>query len=157
MFVLHAAALHGNPFDGHTLGRVLKETAGLTGVTPRRAHVDRGYRGHKQDRAVFDPETRQDVKPPWRVYISGRRNLSPAIKAELRRRAAVEPVIGHIKDDHGMDRNHLKGRHGDQFNVKMAAVGYNFRRILQWLEDFAQFLRSLWRAAFVDTLRFAAC
>jgi IS5 family transposase len=64
MFVLHAAALHGNPFDGHTLGRVLAETAEMTGVTPKRVHVDKGYRGHRQDRAVFDPETRRDVPPP---------------------------------------------------------------------------------------------
>ena len=67
MFVLHAAALHGNPFDGHTLGRVLAATAELTGVTPKRVHVDKGYRGHRQDRAVFDAETRRDVRPPWRV------------------------------------------------------------------------------------------
>ena len=65
-FVLHAAALHGNPFDGHTLGRVLAATAELTGVTPKRVHVDKGYRGHRQDRAVFDAETRRDVRPPWR-------------------------------------------------------------------------------------------
>ncbi len=64
MFVLQAADLHGNPFDGHTLGRVLAETAELTGVTPKRAHVDKGYRGHKQDRAVFAAETRRDVRPP---------------------------------------------------------------------------------------------
>lgn len=157
MFVLHAAALHGNPFDGHTLGRVLAETAELTGVTPKRVHVDKGYRGHRQGEAVFDPETRRDVKPPWRVYISGRRNLPPAVNAELRRRAGIEPVIGHMKGDHGMHRNHLKGRHGDQFNVKMAAVGYNFRRLLQWLQDFVRFLMSLWRAFLGSTVRCADC
>ena len=102
-------------------------------------------------------ETRRDVRPPWRVYISGRRALPPAIKAELRRRAGIEPVIGHLKGDHGMDRNHLKGRHGDQVNVKMAAVGYNFRRLLQWLQDFVQFLTSLWRATLEETVRITAC
>jgi IS5 family transposase len=157
MFVLHAAALHGNPFDGHTLGRVLAKTAKLTGVTPKRVHVDKGYRGHRQGEAVFDPETRRDVRPPWRVYISGRRKLPPAVKAELRRRAAIEPVIGHMKGDHGMDRNHLKGRHGDQFNVNMAAIGYNFRRLLQWLQDFVQFLISLWHAIIGSTVRTAGC
>jgi IS5 family transposase len=157
MFVLHAAALHGNPFDGHTLGRVLAETAEMTGVTPRRVHVDKGYRGHRQGEAVFDPQTRRDVRPPWRVYISGRRKLPPAIKAELRRRAGIEPVIGHMKGDHGMDRNHLKGRHGDQVNVKMAAVGYNFTRILQWLQDFVQFLTSLWRAILGASRKTARC
>jgi len=157
MFVLHAAALHGNPFDGHTLGRVLAETAEMTGVTPKRVHVDKGYRGHRQDRAVFDPETRRDVPPPWRVFISGRRRLPPALKAELRRRAAIEPVIGHLKADHRMGRNHLKGRQGDRFNVKMAAVGYNLRRLLQWLQDFVQFLISLWHATIRSTVRTAGC
>ena len=156
MFVLHAAALHGNPFDGHTLGQVLAETAELTGVTPKRVHVDKGYRGHRQDRAVFDAETRRDVRPPWRVYISGRRKLPPAVKAELRRRAAIEPVIGHLKASHRMGRNHLTGRHGDQFNVKMAAIGFNFRRLLQWLENFAKSPSALWRAIVSPNPRMAS-
>jgi hypothetical protein len=45
-FVLHAKALHGNPFDGHTLGPVITELEQLTGVETRRIHVDKGYRGH---------------------------------------------------------------------------------------------------------------
>ena len=59
----------------------------------------------------------------------------------MRRRAAVEPVIGHLKDDHRMGRNHLKGRDGDRINAVLAAAGYNFsllRRWFQWL------LRALW-------------
>lgn len=58
----------------------------------------------------------------------------------MRRRAAVEPVIGHLKNDHGMDRNHLAGQIGDAANAVLAAVGYNFRRILAWLR--------LWLSAF---------
>jgi len=45
-FVLHAKALHGNPFDGHTLAPVIAELGALTGVETRRIHVDKGYRGH---------------------------------------------------------------------------------------------------------------
>lgn len=136
MFVLHADALHGNPYDGHTLGNVLTETADLTGVTPKRAYVDKGYRGHKQNRFVVDPETRQNTRPPWRVFMAGRKALKPHLKAELKRRPAIEPIIGHLKSDHRMGRNHLKGRTGDRFNVKMAAIGFNFRRVLAWLKDF---------------------
>ena len=135
MFVLHADALHGNPYDGHTLGNVLIETADLTGVTPKRAYVDKGYRGHKQNRFVVDPDTRQDTRPPWRVFMAGRKALKPHLKAELKRRPAIEPVIGHLKSDHRMGRNHLKGRSGDRFNVKMAAIGFNFRRLLAWLKN----------------------
>lgn len=49
------------------------------------------------------------------------------------RRATVEPVIGHLKADHRMDRNHLAGRDGDATNTILAAIGYNFRRLLAWL------------------------
>lgn len=140
MFVLHADALHGNPFDGHTLGEALKQTAALTGVIPKRAHVDKGYRGHKQNLQTPDPTSGLPTRPAWRVFISGRKALKPHLKAELKRRSAIEPVIGHMKADHRMGKNHLKGRAGDRFNVKMAAIGFNFRRILKWLEAFILWL-----------------
>ena len=136
MFVLHADALHGNPYDGHTLGNVLIETADLTGVVPKRVYVDKGYRGHKQNQTHFDPNTRQNIRAPWRVFMAGRKALKPHLKAELKRRPAIEPVIGHLKSDHRMGRNHLKGKTGDCFNVKMAAIGFNFRRLLAWLKEF---------------------
>jgi IS5 family transposase len=51
----------------------------------------------------------------------------------MRRRSAIEPVIGHLKEEHRMDRNYLAHRHGDANNALLAAAGYNFRRILRWL------------------------
>ena len=54
----------------------------------------------------------------------------------MRRRAAIEPVIGHLKDDHRMRRNHLKGRDGDRINAVLAAAGYNFNLLLRWFEEF---------------------
>ena len=59
--------------------------------------------------------------------------MTPQIKREMRRRAAVEPVIGHLKEDHRMDRNYLAHRHGDFNNAVLAAAGYNFRRLIRWL------------------------
>ena len=59
----------------------------------------------------------------------------------IRRRAAVEPVIGHLKDDHRTRRNHLKGRDGDRINAVLAA-GYNFRLLRQWFKEFFRVL--LW-------------
>jgi IS5 family transposase len=53
--------------------------------------------------------------------------------AGRKRRAAVEPVIGHIKAEHRMDRNYLKGREGDRVNAVLAAAGYNFSLLLRWL------------------------
>jgi IS5 family transposase len=120
-FVLHAAALPGNPYDGHTLRTVIEDTQRLTGREIERAYVDRGYRGH-------------DAPNPRRVFISGqKRGVVGAIKRELRRRSAIEPVIGHRKAQGHLDRCYLKGHAGDAANAILSAVGYNFRRILAWL------------------------
>ena len=59
--------------------------------------------------------------------------MTPAITREMRRRAAVEPVIGHIKNEHRMGRNYLAGTQGDSINAILAATGYNFRLLLTWL------------------------
>ena len=121
MFVLHAKALPGNPYDGHTLAEVMKETEALTGCSIERAYVDKGYRGH-------------NAPQPRRVFISGqKRGVHGIIKRELRRRSAIEPVIGHMKNDGHLGRNFLKGYAGDQANAVLTAVGHNFRLILTWL------------------------
>ena len=70
----------------------------------------------------------------FKVYTSGqKRRVTPQIKRELKRRAAIEPVIGHLKEHHRMGRNHLAHASGDAINAVLAAVGYNFRRLLAWL------------------------
>ena len=128
-FIAHVKALPGNPYDGHTLKTVIPEIETQIGANLARIVADRGYRGHNA--------------PPdhkMKVYISGqKRGLTDAIKRDLRRRSAVEPVIGHAKGEHRMDRNFLKGAHGDAANAVLAAAGYNFRRLLAWLA-------ALWRA-----------
>jgi IS5 family transposase len=135
-FVLHAKALHGNPFDGHTLGPVVADMEKLTGVEARRIHVDKGYRGHNHPHRL-------------RVWISGQvRRVTASIRREMKRRAAVEPVIGHVKAEHRMDRNYLKGRVGDRINAVLAAAGYNFGLLLRWL---AELLRAIIRA-FAETV-----
>src|SRR5262249_6386858 len=53
----------------------------------------------------------------------------------MRRRAAIEPVIGHLKEDHRMGRNYLTGRDGDRINAVLAAAGYNFSLLLRWFEE----------------------
>ena len=70
------------------------------------------------------------------------RRVTAPIRREMRRRAAVEPVIGHIKAEHRMGRNYLKGRDGDRINVVLAAAGYNFSLLLRWL---GRLLRALIR------------
>jgi IS5 family transposase len=120
-FVLHAKALPGNLYDGHTLKAVIEDTQKLTGCEIERGYVDKGYRGH-------------DAENPRRIFISGqKRGVFGAIKRELRRRSAIEPVIGHLKAEGHLGRCYLKGRDGDAANAILSAVGYNFRRILAWL------------------------
>jgi IS5 family transposase len=136
-FVLHAAALHGNPYDGHTLGAVIAEMEALTGVEVRRIHVDKGYRGHS-------------YANKFRVWTAGRvRGVTRTIRREMRRRAAVEPVIGHVKAEHRMDRNYLKGRDGDRANAVLAAAGYNFALLVRWFEAL---LRALTQALLKSSL-----
>jgi IS5 family transposase len=135
--VLHAQALHGNPYDGHTLGPVIAEMAAQNGVTPTRIHVDKGYRGH--------------THPRFTVWISGQvRNTTAALRREMKRRAAVEPVIGHLKAEHRLDRNYLKGSRGDCANAILAAAGYNFSLLLRWL---ARLLRALFALLAMPTMR----
>jgi len=122
-FIAHVAAMPGNPYDGHTLAAVVPAIEQQIGVSLTRIIADKGYRGHNA--------------PPARrrsVYISGqKRGVTAVIRRQLRRRAAVEPVIGHVKAEHRMGRNYLIGRHGDASNAILAAVGYNVRRLLAWL------------------------
>ena len=122
-FVAHVQSLPGNPYDGHTLATVIPAIEQLVGNTIERLHADAGYRGHNAP---------PDYK--FKVYTSRqKRRLTPQIKREMRRRSAIEPVIGHLKEEHRMDRNYLAHRHGDANNALLAAAGYNFRRILRWL------------------------
>ena len=135
LFIAHAKALPGNPYDGHTLATVIPEIETQIGANLARIVADRGYRGHNA--------------PPdhkFKVYISGqRRRVTEAIKRQLRRRSAVEPVIGHAKTEHRMGRNYLAGAHGDAANAVLAAAGYNFRRLLAWLA-------ALWRVFIMAVL-----
>jgi IS5 family transposase len=122
-FVAHVATLPGNPYDGHTLASVIPNMEALVGNRLERILADAGYRGHNAP---------PDYK--FRVYTAGqKRRVTPRIKRELRRRAAVEPVIGHLKAEHRMGRNHLAHASGDAINAILAAAGYNFKLLLTWL------------------------
>jgi len=122
-FAIHAQALPGNPYDGHTLAQIIPAIEQLVGNEIERLHVDLGYRGHNAP---------PDYK--FKVYTSKqKRRLTPQIEREMRRRSAIEPVIGHLKNEHRMDRNYLHHRCGDANNAILAAAGYNFRLLIKWL------------------------
>jgi transposase, IS5 family len=123
-FALHAKALPGNPYDGHTLASIIPDMEKTIGNQISRILADAGYRGHNA------PDSHK-----FRVFTSGqKRRVTPAIKRQMRRRSAIEPVIGHIKAEHRMDRNYLAGKQGDAVNAILAAAGYNFSLILRWLK-----------------------
>jgi IS5 family transposase len=120
----------GNPYDGQTLAPALVQVERLTGVTPARCYVDRGYRGHRAEAAT-------------EVVIAGRRRgLTPTMRRELRRRSAIEAMIGHMKLDGKLARNHLAGAVGDAIHALLCGAGHNLRLILRHL---ARLLRALFR------------
>src|SRR6516165_2504586 len=113
--------LPGNTQDGRTLRTAIEDTEELRDRQIERAYVDKAYRSH-------------DTANPHRVFISGqKRGVFGVIKRELRRRSAIEAVIGHMKSDGHLGRCYLKGRDGDAANAILTAVGYNFRLLLAWL------------------------
>ena len=123
-FVLHIAALHDNPYDGHTLAGAIENITEWTGVQPKHVHVDKGYKGHQ-------------IEGKTRVFRTGaKRGVTRTTKREMRRRAAVEPVIGHMKSDGHLDRNYLLGADGDKINAVLCGLGQNIRLLLRWFKTF---------------------
>lgn len=133
-FIVGMQTCPGNPYDGHTLSDQIAQVEKLTGCPVKRAYVDRGYRAH-------------DYKGDGDVYIShlSKGITSPTIKRELRRRNAIEPIIGHTKSDGLLERNHLAGAHGDAINAILVAVGHNMRLLRAW---FRALFCAIFRALF---------
>ena len=119
-FEVGMRALAGNPYDGHTLHEALEQVEILTDQKPEFAFVDRGYRGHGVEH--------------MRVFISGaRRGVTRTIAKLLRRRSAIEPMIGHMKNDGRLTRSTLKGTEGDALFAVLCGCGHNIRMILRHL------------------------
>lgn len=117
-FVVGIQTFPDNPYDGHTLDGQLDQVERLTGKVPTITFVDRGYKGHgiPVERSL--------------ILISGTRKLGYTLKRHLRRRSAVEPEIGHMKNDGLLGRNFLKGTKGDAMNALLCGAGHNLRKIL---------------------------
>ena len=120
-WILAIDALHGNPFDGHTLKDSLRQVKQLTGFQPLHAYCDRGYRGAAKE--ITDTE----------VHLSGKKKKS--MKASLwkwyARRSAIEPIFGHLKSDNRLERNHLQGKDGDRINAILSGCGFNLRKLIR--------------------------
>ena len=120
-WVVGVGAIHGNPYDGHTLEQSIEQTERVTGWRPSDAYCDRGYRGVKAEIG----ETK--------VHLTNKRkgSLTRSAWRWLRRRAAIEPVIGHLKSDTRLDRNYLLGEEGDRINAILSGCGFNVRKLLR--------------------------
>ena len=121
-FVLGIKSFHGNPYDGHTLDQTVTAVRKLSPV-PCKIFVDLGYVGHnfKEKSKVFTAKTKK--------------TLSKDDKKMQKRRSAIEPIIGHLKNFGRMGRNYLKGVIGDIINPLISAVGLNLRRIANVLKE----------------------
>lgn len=119
-WVVGVQALHGNPYDGHTLASAVEQVERVTSRKIKEAFVDKGYRGH-------------NYTGDGQVHITGQRGkgkAGPALRKRKKRRSAVEPKIGHMKSDNRMNRNYLKGAKGDRTNAILAGIGANIRKLL---------------------------
>ena len=121
--VVGARTFPGNPYDGHILAAQLEQTTILledAGKQPKQVFVDLGYRGVDAD------------NPGVEIIHRGKtKSLTQEQRRWLKRRQAIEPVIGHLKSDHRMSRCWLKGAMGDAINAVLSAAGYNLRWLLR--------------------------
>jgi len=123
--VIGALAFESNVFDGHTIPDVLAQVKRLIDRVPVIGIADRGYRG----KSKVD-ETQIVTPKPARKNAS--KEAQQLARKRFRRRAGIEPVIGHLKSDHRLKRNFLKGFTGDQINLLMAAAAFNFKK---WMRE----------------------
>ena len=117
-------AAHDNPYDGGDVKSALAQVKRLTGPHSEEAFVDKGFRGQR-----YHPKAAA-------VYIAGRRNLPPQLNKLLKRRAAIEPMIGHTKHDHRMDRNYLLGKIGDRINAMLSTCAWNLKNLWCYYVDY---------------------
>ena len=128
-----ALAFAGNPYDGHTLDKTIAQVRRIS-RRPQEVFVDRGYRGH-------------DYSGDATVHVDKQRRgrTSRSLWRWMKRRSAIEPSIGHLKQEHRMDRNRLKGIIGDQINAILSAAGMNFKKLMRFIMEYLFFLLAVFR------------
>ncbi len=122
-WIVAADAMPGNPYDGATLKPAIEQVQRLTGIAPQKAIVDKGFRG-----STYHPSTLD-------VLVAGSRKVTGLLKRLVKRRSAIEPVIGHAKQDHALKRNYLHGKAGDRMNAVLTACGFNLRKLIRFFLD----------------------
>ena len=137
--IVAAVNFKGNPNDNKTLEKTLDQQERLTGVRAKKAFVDRGYKTREIGGTLVQAPTNGNGKTK---YEKGK------LRNSFRRRAAIEPIIGHTKSDFGLGRNYLKGESGDAINAILAAAAFNFkswtRKALEQLIFALNYLNQIW-------------
>lgn len=125
-WILGAQSFTGNPYDGHTLKSSLDQAMRMTQVRIKRAVCDLGFRGHKVEGVAVS------------IVPKRKRHASQSLRRWWRRRNAIEPIIGHHKSDHRLERNELAGELGDQMNAMLSSCGFNIKKLVRafwaWLK-----------------------
>jgi len=123
--IVGARTFHGNPYDKHTLNEQLEQATILmqdNQIKPTTVFVDLGYRGVDAG------------NPDVHIVHRGKaKRITEQERKQLRRRQAIEPIIGHLKSDHRMGRCHLKGEMGDRLHAVLCAAGYNIAWLLRMI------------------------
>lgn len=143
-FVVGIEAIHGNPYDGHTLQGALDQVEELTGTRPKDGYVDLGYRGHNETIAT--------------VHVGRTKKAlnTVSLRKDMKRRSAIEPIIGHMKNEGLLGRNYLLGEVGDKLNALLCGIGYDLRLILRKLRIFCLWILQILLANFTDKASFRA-
>lgn len=129
-FVVGALSFSSSMFDGKTLKDSLQQVSKIMGQDPDFAYVDRGYRGYTKDCGQTT------------VFHQGqRRGIEKSTRKLLRRRSRIEPVIGHLKQDHRLGRNFLLGEDGDKINLLLSASAFNLRKLLKLFMHFIVWIK----------------
>lgn len=149
--IIGAINIEKNIHDSKTLEPAIEQQQKLTGITLKTNYVDRGYRGVKEvlGTNIITPDKPGKQRSPYQKQ---------KLRNGFKRRAAIEPKIGHLKQDHRLGRNFYKGIQGDNINIMLAAAGMNFKRMLnKWkvnpLAFLAQLFQTLFRAVMTNTVQ----
>jgi len=128
LLVLSVLAFKGNPYDGDTIAPLLNEMESHTGYLPNEVVYDRGGRGRKEIRGVT-------ISTPGKPLKKDSSYEKRKKKGKFRRRAAIEPIIGHLKSDYRMEQNYLKSENGPTINALLSAMAWNMKKWMEYMVE----------------------
>jgi IS5 family transposase len=149
--IIGALNIEKNTHDSKTLEPAIEQQQRLTGVTLKNNFVDRGYRGVKEvlGTKIILPDSPGKTRTPYEKQ---------KLRLGFKRRAAIEPKIGHLKQDHRLSRNFYKGIKGDNNNVMLAAAAMNFKRMMnKWKINPLLFLLRFFQTLFLRCIEKYLC